>query len=425
MSDLLPQPFERLGLGLSALRRALPMPALPSIVRRDHRLARRDDAGVSVELVEETAGDVEARRLHSRGQFLARQEMWETLGQEIRHHDRGRTSTEAGAALADLLSRGARADVVGPIETVLSDPTLMPAHAPRDGVWALQEACEDHPDDYGVALVIVQTHIDIGRAARGQGPQSKVPEKHMQTFHRHFDTAGEILDRFDAFAENSPALAAARCSLLAASRTPQARIADDYEDLIDLDPGNPVHMRALGKFLLPQWYGDYDQLEHEARRTLARTGDIWGMGAYAWVYLDAIALDSRALVRLDVPCFIDALRDILKRRSDQHVANQLAAFCAVTLTQPRFEHPDTAHTARELRGALGWILRRHLHQVYPLVWAAAAQPHGSKPLAHDELMRLGRDVALRRIGRHFNPELRSGMRVVITRKGVALEPLGG
>ncbi len=427
MSDLLKPTIDRVGLGLDALRRAMPPLALSRRRAGPARLASRYAQLVDIPIADATNEEIEGLRLRARGQFLARQEMWDSLGAEIRLNDKARRTTEGGTALADLLSLGARADVVRPVETALSDPGLMSAHAPRHGLAALNEIREDHADDYGIALVVVHAHIDIGWAWRGQGWISEVPEKHWEAFHRHFDQAGDILDGFDAFAENSPSLAAARCALLAAGPAPQSRVADDYEDLIDLDPANPRHMRALGNHLLPRWFGDYDQLELEARRTAARTADLWGAGGYAWVHFDAIAVDPLVLRRLDVPFFLEGLRDILARRGNQHMVNQVAAFCAVTLAQPRYAQAEIAETTRELRGALAWILRNHLREVHPLLWGLAAQgaTSGVAPMARDALMVLGRETALARIATEFERDLRLGMRVVFCHQGVRIEPIEG
>jgi len=363
-------------------------------------------------------------RLRIRGQFLARQERWQDLGAEIRRHDSARRATPGGSALADLLAYGARADVVRPIEAALADPGLMAAHAPRAGLSALEGVLAEHADDYGVALVVAHAHIDIGWAWRGQGWRTEVPDRHRQAFQRHFDRAGEILDRFDAFGLDSPALAAARCALLPASPEPQSRVADDYEDLIDLDPGNPRHMRGLGNHLLPRWFGDYDQLELEARRSAARTGDIWGAGGYTWVHLDALTVDPGAFLRLDVPFFVDGMRDILTHRPDEHVANLWAAFCAVTLAQPRYDAAPIAPAVRQVRSALDWILRDHLTEVHPLVWGIAARP-GQASGTREDMARLGRDFALARIARHFDRDLRRGMRVVWDSTGPHLERAEG
>jgi len=76
-----------------------------------------------------SAEDSLRQQIEARGQFLARQDRWEELGEEIRAADQSRDCTPGGMGLADLLARGARLDVVQPVEQILSDPALLPQHA--------------------------------------------------------------------------------------------------------------------------------------------------------------------------------------------------------------------------------------------------------------------------------------------------------
>ncbi len=117
----------------------------------------------------------ERSALEQRGQFLARQDMWEELGQEIRDYDRSRAVTAGGMSKADLLALGARSDVTAPVLAAFADPALMPQHAPRHGLRDLEIVLEDHPGDYGVALVVINAYIDIAWAWRGEGWISDLP----------------------------------------------------------------------------------------------------------------------------------------------------------------------------------------------------------------------------------------------------------
>ena len=62
---------------------------------------------------------------------------------------------------------------------------------------------------------------------------------------------------------------------------------DDYNELIDLDPATPLHFHNFGRHLVPQFLGDYATLEREAARMRDEMHDIWGSGAYAWMYMEA------------------------------------------------------------------------------------------------------------------------------------------
>lgn len=393
--------------------------------RGDAALSDRTAGALAIPTATDTTEDRLRHDMTSMGQFLARQERWDDLGHQLRDHDRARAATPAGLALSGLLAHGARADVVAPIETALTDPRLMPAHAPKGGMAALEEVLQDHAGDYGVALVVAEAYIDIGWAWRGQGWQTEVPPSHLRQFHTHFARAADILDGFDPISDDSPALAAARCALLVAAAAPRSRVCDDYEDLIDLDPQNPRHLRIYGYHLLPRWFGSYDLLAGEAARTSARLADIWGAdGGYALVLMDAVAVDPGALAVVDADRMSAGFVDILARRDDQHMVNDLAAYCAVTLTTERFRRIAEHARARAIAANFDWILQRHLREIHPLVWGIAGQaPDRSLP-ALEDLSRLGRTQALLRIARHFERDLRRGGRVVAGASGLWVEPAG-
>ncbi len=60
-------------------------------------------------------------RIQDRGQFLARQERWEELSRLIRAADNRKVATHCGMPHADLLSLGARTDVVLATEHAIAD----------------------------------------------------------------------------------------------------------------------------------------------------------------------------------------------------------------------------------------------------------------------------------------------------------------
>jgi len=353
-----------------------------------------------------------------RGQKLARQEMWNELSQEIHKADAARLATPGGESAAMLLAFGARGDVVAVAEDSLHE-NVKPA---SDGIDALEQMLEDHSGDYACALIVAMAHVDLGWAWR-HAPECEVTMTsgvRATKFKNHFDRAESLLAPYCGIAENAPSLAAAQCALMAAMTAPDRRVADNYEDLIDLDPTSPRHMRALGQSLLPSRFGSYQQLEVEARRTASRTGDIWGAGAYAWVYFDALALDEGALEMLDCDFFIEGLQDILNRNSDQHVANLLAAFCAVTMGPLSGETLHTYTSRQKIGQCLSWILSNHLHELHPLIWTQALHSPGLTPPlpSRRALVTEGRQAALRAIALQFADDIADGSSIAFSPAGM-------
>lgn len=409
-----------------ALRTLRPAPLRRLAARdtqaRNRALTERLERQLILPTAESPHEELSRAAVQDRGQFLARQDRWDDLASAIRAADAARHATPCAMSHAELLSYGARADVVHATEEALADganPTL-------DGIEALEDVLGEFPEDYGIAATVALAHADIGWAWRGTGWPHEIPERNQRLFAAHFDRAARILEPVFDRHPDAPLLAAARCTLLSADPEPGTRLMDCYEQLIDFNPHNPRPMRALGNHLLPRWFGSYDALELEARRTAARNGATWGSGAYAWVYMDALAVDPGAAHGLDLDFFLDGMRDILANRPDQHIANMLAAYAAVTMDPARTpaNAPDLLRkTRRAIHGTLDWILAEYLFELHPLIWAEASigQGYSSLPM-RSALLRRGTMTARMTIARHFADELLAGTTVAFSRHGLRLFP---
>lgn len=373
-------------------------------------------------VVELTEEERERQWYFNQGQRLARQEDWEKLGSMIQDFDQIRATTQGGILVADLLASGARADVVEPIEQAISSRLTTP---PTEGLEQLQEVLLDHPDNYGVALVVALAHIDTGWAWHDHIPE-KNPHAFLNTFRRHFQIAQVILNKFSALEENSAALAAAQCALLAASNSAVSRINDDYQDLIDLDPTNARHIRSFGLHLLPCWFGSYEKLKEAADNIATQTADIWGQGGYTWMYFDALAADQGAFRDLDVARFIAGLKDIASRKTDQHSANLIAAYCGLTMGEPAEDGEPIAIRRKRSKivQATQWIIEHHLREVHPVIWAEAANRFADVQslAARKRMAKVGEEHASRILARRFERHIRFGRPSWSDRLPAFLEP---
>lgn len=384
----------------------------------------RPEDRLSIPVLDHSPDDIACSKAQARGQFLARQDRWEDLSAEIAAADRARSATPGGMPLADLLAWGARSDVVRAVEHALSEGCPQDDAPLVEGIRGLEAVRAELRDDPVIALVVAQAHLDIAWAWRGTGWEGMVPRLNRQKCAAHFDRAAALLVPFRAVVADSPAMLATRCALLAGQRNPRTRIADDYERLIDLDPRNPRHMRALGNHMLPRWFGSYEALELEARRTAARTRDTWGAGGYTWVCFDAIALDDVACGRVDVEFFIDGLRDILAARPEQETVNLLAAYCAVALRNGLGLNPDSDLARIRIADSAAWLIRDHLTELHPLIWAHAADgfDNNARVTSASRFAARGRADALRVVADQFREDIDRGLRVTFTADGPRLGP---
>lgn len=378
-----------------------------------------EKTALSIPCPDPTGEDRTRDHYQTRGQKLARLEDWERLTDEIALADAQRIKTGGGMPVAELLAFGARADVVSAAEHALL--TGSPAHdAPlMAGIEALESVLAEYPDNPYIAAIVALAHTDLGWAWRGTGWDIEVPMRNREAFAAHFERAADIIAHFDAHALDSPLLASTQCALAAGRVGKLRRVARHFETWIDLDPQNPRAYRAFGAQMLPRWQGTYDQLELEARRAAGRTSDIWGAGAYTWVMFDAISTDPEACARLDLDFFLDGLRDILRYSQDQHTVNLMASYCASTMGATHTGNDETDYVRNQIAAAAGWIVRDHLTELHPMLWAHAARgfDNALRIRSPDRFAAAGYADALHFLTELYRRELSTGMQVVFTKNG--------
>ncbi|UWR01829.1 hypothetical protein K3740_12215 [Ruegeria conchae] len=375
---------------------------------------------LNVPIVETDEQDANGHQVIERGRYLARQDMWAELSQEMRAADQARKSTPCGQPIADLLAFGARSDVVLAVEHALSDGKAMSDYDLLGGIFELEGEIQNHPNDPMITLVVALAHIDLAWAWRGDAHPEALPSLHQSRCAAHFDRAAALLPLCRSAMPDSPAIAAADCALLAGHVDPRTRVADKYEHLITLDIQNHRHMRAMGSHLLPRWFGSYEELEVQALRNAARTQKTWGAGGYTWVQFDAIALDDEACARVDVEYFLEGLRDIVARRPDQQTINLLAAYCAITQQNRMGQNPQADIARKQICEAANWLIRDHLTELHPLIWAHAANGFNNslRVNSSERFAARGRRDALKAIANLLREELRSGQSVTFTPSGL-------
>ncbi len=415
MNDMFPSPMRALKARfLPAARQAAPRPAPQEDARREPAAVPPLRPRVEIPVCDPAPDAAAIIELRTRSRHLARQDRWDTLSDEIISSDRERLLTPGGRPIAPLLAEGARADAVRAARTGIARGE---ARAAQFAISALEVNLEDMPDCPGLSAVLALTHVDMARAWRGAAQLSDLASNRRVPFDAHLAAATELADRFDPFERDMPLWALVRCAVLDGDPQPAQRVADDYEDLIDLNPITPDHMVALGRELLPHRFGTWEAVDLQARRTAARTADIWGLGGYAWVWMGALAGDAGRMSRLDPELFTEALHDIMARhRGDQHMANRLAAFTGMTVAGSSAPGAARARVAE----SFGWIARDHLRELHPMVWAQAATPGapgGSEIEKADAFIR-GKARALSTIAQHFATEMGNGGRVVFDAEGV-------
>jgi len=118
------------------------------------------------------------------------------------------------------------------------------------------------------------------------------------------------------------------------------------------------------------------------------------------------------------------LHNILAIKRDQHVTNQLAAFCAITMAPDRPRPaplPESSDMKRAMmHDCLDWILSEHLQELHPLVWSQTLMAPGLTPAlpSRRALVTRGRQAALRAIALRFAEEIADGSSIAFSSSGM-------
>ncbi|WP_299929120.1 hypothetical protein [uncultured Pelagimonas sp.] len=355
------------------------------------------------------------KKAFERGQFLVRQDACDTLAKEIRTAEENRQLTPGLASVTHIMAKGARSDILTAMHAMVSKAEPKKAQVI---LASLEASFEDCPDDPTLAYILAMAHVDLAQLWRGASRVRDLAPQRRDAFDTHIQAAAALADRYDPFELDSPLWAEVRCAVLEADPRPAQRVSDDFEDLIDLDPTNPSHLLALGRELLPRNHGTLELLDIQARRQVALLKDIWGTGAYTWVFMGALQIDPSAFRRVEPELFVEGMHDILGRHPSQHMANVMAAFSGLTIAAPS---EDNSSRMR-LMDCFSWILQDHLRELHPLIWALAPVPGKPNMCLGDDvdLVKFGTTRAIGSIAQHFAPALDAGRRLVFTPDGLQL-----
>lgn len=382
---------------------------------------------LSIPMPDTNAEDQASDAATQQGVFLARQEQWELIEVRILEADHHRKATPGGTPLAELIAYGARADVVNAVEHALSEGLLPTERVLLDGIMSLERVRLELGSRPAISTLVALTHLDIAWACRRVATKRNAKQAAVLQARAaaHLARAEKILDQLTEAATDSAFVAAARCALYCGATEPARTrdLADDYHALIRLDPLNPRHMRALGTHLCEQGASGFKALELEARRVAAAQTRHWGAAGYTWVYFDALARNDAACLSVDVGFFLEGIADIVARSTCQDRVNLLSAYCSLSLKSATNARPEAARVRAEVASAARWLIRDHLREVHPLIWAHAGAGFDNDAQVRSvrQFAETGRKAALRAIADLFRDEIEAGKRVVFTADGPQLQ----
>lgn len=180
-------------------------------------------------------------------------------------------------------------------------------------------------DDDHYALSAIHAHLRIAQAWDAEGQNLHGAEGvRAKAF---VSRAIQAITHLDPAGLNSPLLGSVHFALLPFLLHPKEKVARYYEARVHLDPEDLAPHYAMGRMLLPRWFGTYDQLEFLGRQAVAWTHRRMGAAAYAALYLGALSTDPAPLKSLDPELFEEGIEDLIcfRRQDPSHVPQVIEA----------------------------------------------------------------------------------------------------
>jgi hypothetical protein len=319
---------------------------------------------------------------------LADEGLWMSLLDRLRGVDQSRQRFASGKRYYECALAGA----ITPVTRHLGEPARI--DAATAALAPLTTLHVGNLNDYMPAVLLARALIEIGWAVRGQEPPGETARDARDAARVFFARAEAAIEAFDPILENSPMLAESRYRLAPGVEGGTDFLRDWYEDWADLDPSNPGMLATHASFLTPDWFGDYDEIEREARRAVKRAADGIGVGAYPCFWQAPLEADRTAVARIDPDMFLDGIHALLEDSRSQALANDFVALLFRLTLPHNAETEEEAERAEPVRERLATGLRevilRHLTELQAPIWG------------------IEEDAIRRAIGHVFRDELAEG-----------------
>ena len=325
-------------------------------------IARR----VDIPVLRNSAEQDEWREIERGFAALADEGLWMSLLDRLRGVDQSRQRFASGKRYYECALAGA----IAPVTRHLGEPARI--DAATSALAPLTTLHIGNLNDYMPAVLLARALTEIGWAVRGHEPPGETPRDARDAARAYFSRAEAVIEDFDPILENSPMLAEARYRLAPGVEGGPEFLRDWYEDWADLDPSNPGMLATHASFLTPEWYGDYDEVEREARRAVKRAVDGIGAGAYPCFWQAPLEADRSAVARIDPEMFLAGIHALLEGRRSQALANDFVALLFRLTLPSSAETPEQAERAQPVRERLAEGLRevilRHLTELQAPIW---------------------------------------------------------
>lgn len=370
--------------------------SLPGIGGPQARLPRLFESAelerrISFEEADISAEEAEAALVLRAGHERAQSRDWSSLAEDITQASRRRAATPGGVRHHTLLQAGALLLLDGAVR----DGDTAAADTAVNAFAAAQRRAPTCPVR---AALCARAHIGFAWSLRGDGPAADVTQEQWRAVDQRVGLANAVLAGFEG--QGGAILAEARYRVAVLGDDVQQNLPPLYAAWAEADPDDAAPMEMHGFYLLPQWGGDFTELERQARCAALRTEATLGFAGYAMLTLPVIDQDPGLLRHLDPALFVEGVDDWLDAHAEPRRVNAFLRRLA-DLSEGRGragKDPFRDYVAE----ALPDLVARHLRSVVIEAWD-------------------GNALRLRQVlSRAYRDHLDAGGTVALSEEGVSL-----
>lgn len=164
--------------------------------------------------------------------------------------------------------------------------------------------------------------------ARGGGSRGQTPDEAMKVFRQHLAHAAKALEASADVGKDSPIWYWVALIVAGSSGRPAAQFDALFEEAVSKFPSyQPLYYTRVN-YMLPQWGGNYRQVDEFVAHSVTRTAQAEGESMYAWIYADLAYKQSDLFEDSAVswPHMRHAFDDLVKRYPDAINKSRYLAF---------------------------------------------------------------------------------------------------
>lgn len=363
---------------------------------------------ITFEEVETTPSLRRQAEVEALARELAEDRDWQSLAELLEEWDDARAACASNRRLTHVALYAVTRALAGGARDPYDCSPMAQTRIPENTGLELLSLAMASPRSHGMAALAATVLVHQCWDLRGQDTADMVPDSHYMRMDRMIDKAMSLLEAAGVDTRGSGMLATLRLSCLPFLGDPESMIPDWLEVAVKADPGDGEPASIIGNFMLPRWFGDYEDIEISARKVAAWSSDTMGMAGYALVYLSALEMAEEPLYFVDVDLFCTAIEDLVKHRGHSadhlpHISQTLYRLSQVHAPRgmPEDEVAQWQETTHRLYLLSLSVLEHHLTAIHAPSWQG------------------GLNGALDMISLAMGRELEDGADLVVGPKGIA------